>query len=92
MCGLGVCGCVAFATQTLVEVWREAMAAGSARAGVRGAERLLAVDGQVVRAVSAIQTAIPKHELGEEVPLLVRRGAEPAREIGVRHVSDYPET
>jgi len=107
MCGLGVCGCVAFGTQTLVEVWREAMAAESAlpgfglqppkpeselaRAGVRGAERLLAVDGQEVRSVSDIQAAIRKHALGEEVRLLVQRGAEPAREIGVRHVSDYPE-
>ena len=107
MCGLGVCGCVAFGTQTLVEAWREAMAAGSAlpgfglqppkpeselaRAGVRGGDRLLAVDGQEVRSVSDIQAAIRKHALGEEVRLLVERGAEPAREIGVRHVSDYPE-
>jgi len=107
MCGLGVCGCVSFATQTLVETWREAIAAGSAlpgfglqspkpeselaRAGVRGGERLLAVDGHEVRSVADIQAAIRKHALGEEVRLLVQRGAEPAREIGVRHVSDYPE-
>ena len=107
MCGLGACGCVAFATQTLVEVRREAIAAGSAlpgfalqppkpqselaRVGVRGGERLLAVDGQEVRSVSDIQAAIRKHALGEEVRLLVRRGSEPAREIGVRHVSDYPQ-
>jgi hypothetical protein len=107
MCGLGVCGCVAFGTQTLVEVWREAMASESAlpgfglqppkpeselaRAGVRGADRLLAVDGQEVRSVADIQAAIRKHALGEEVRLLVQRGAGPAREIGVRHVSDYPK-
>jgi S1-C subfamily serine protease len=90
-----------------VEVWREAMASESAlpgfglqppkpeselaRAGVRGADRLLAVDGQEVRSVADIQAAIRKHALGEEVRLLVQRGAGPAREIGVRHVSDYPK-
>jgi S1-C subfamily serine protease len=58
---------------------------------VRGADRLLAVDGQEVRSVADIQAAIRKHALGEEVRLLVQRGAGPAREIGVRHVSDYPK-
>ncbi|MBU2600831.1 MAG: PDZ domain-containing protein [Actinobacteria bacterium] len=107
MCGLGVCGCVSFGTQTLVETWREALAAESelpgfalqppkpeselARAGVRGGDRLLAVDGQEVRSVRDIQVAIRKHALGEEVRLLVQRGSQPAGEIGVRHVSDYPE-
>jgi len=42
--------------------------------------------------VADIQVAIRKHALGEEVRLLVRRGSQPAGEIGVRHVSDYPET
>ncbi len=106
MCGLGACGCVAFGTQTLVEAWREAIGAESAlpgfglqpprpeselaRAGVRGGERLLAVDGKEVRSVSDILAAIRKHALGEEVRILVQRGSEPAREISVRHVSDYP--
>jgi S1-C subfamily serine protease len=62
-----------------------------ARAGVRGGDRLLAVDGQEVRFVADIQAGIRKHALGEEVRLLVQRDSEPAREIGVRHVSDYPE-
>ena len=108
MCGLGVCGCVSFGTQTLVETWREALAAESAqpgfplqppkpesevaRAGVRGGDRLLAVDAQEVRSVADIQVAIRKHPLGEEVRLLVQRGSQPAGEIVVRHVSDYPET
>ncbi|MHB0981187.1 MAG: PDZ domain-containing protein [Thermoleophilia bacterium] len=107
MCGLGVCGCVSFGTRFLVETWREALAAESAlpgfalqppkpeselaRAGVRGGDRLLAVDGQEVRSVRDIQVAIRKHVLGEEVRLLVQRGSQPAGEIGVRHVSDYPE-
>jgi hypothetical protein len=108
MCGLGVCGCVSFGTQVLVETWREALAAESelpgfalqppkpeselARAGVRGVDRLLAVDGQEVRSVRGIQAAIRKHALGEEVRLLVQRGSQPAREIVVSHVSDYPPT
>ena len=33
MCGLGVCGCVSFGTQFLVETWREALAAESALPG-----------------------------------------------------------
>ncbi len=108
MCGLGVCGCVSFGTQTLVETWREALRAESAlpgfglqppkpeselaRTGVRGGDRLLAVDGHEVRSVRDIQVAIRKHALGEEVRLLVQRGSQPAGEIIVRHVSDYPET
>ena len=63
-----------------------------ARAGVRGGDRLLAVDGQEVRSVRDIQIAIRKHALGEEVRLLVQRGSQPAGEIVVRHVSDCPET
>ncbi len=108
MCGLGVCGCVSFGTQVPVETWREALAAESeppgfalqppkpeselAQAGVRGGDRLLGVDGHEVRSVRDIQAAIRKHALGEEVRLLVKRGLQPAREIGVRHVGDYPET
>ena len=107
MCGLGVCGCVSFGTQVLIETWREALADESefpgfalqppkpeselARAGVQGGDRLLAVDGQDVRSVRDIQVAIRKHALGEEVRLLVQRGSQPAGEIVIRHVSDYPE-
>lgn len=107
MCGLGACGCVACGTQTLVETWRKALATESplpgfglqppkpdselARAGIRGGDRLLAVDGQEVRSFSEVQAAIRKHALGEEVRLLVRRGSERSSEIRVRHSSDYPE-
>lgn len=107
MCGLGACGCVAVGTRTLVGVWREAIDAESAlpgfglqppkpeselaRAGIRGGERLLAIDGQEVRSVADIQAAIRKHALGDEVRLLIQRGSEPPSEIGVKHVSDYPK-
>jgi hypothetical protein len=106
MCGLGACGCVACGTQTLVETWREALATESpppgfglqppkpdselARAGILGGDRLLAVDGREVHSFTEVQAAIRKHALGEEVRLVVQRRSEPAGEIGVRHVSDYP--
>jgi membrane-associated protease RseP (regulator of RpoE activity) len=105
MCGLGACACVALGTQTLVAAWREveSWSAGFAlqspkpdselaRAGVHGGERLLAIDGQEVRALPDMQAAIRKHALGEEVRFLVQRGSEPPREVAVRHVSDYPKT
>lgn len=108
MCGLGACGCVAVATQTLLTAWRDASAVEAtvpgfglqapkpeselAKAGVRGGERLLAVDGQEVRSVAEIQAAIRKHALGEQVRLLVQRGSDTASELVVRHVSDYPKT
>ncbi len=73
--------------------WRPAKPESElARAGVRGGDRLLAVDAQEVRSVADIQAAIRKHALGEEVRLLVQQGLNPAREIGVRYVSDYLET
>ena len=105
MCGLGACACVALGTQTLVAAWREVESPSPgfalqppkpdselARAGVQGGERLLAIDGQKVRALPEMQAAIRKHALGEEVRFLVQRGSEPPREVAVRHVSDYPKT
>lgn len=105
LCGLGACACVALGTQTLVAAWREVESSlpdfvlqapksdsELARAGVQGGERLVAVDGQEVRALPEMQSAIRKHALGEEVRLLVQRGSEPPREVAVRHVSDYPKT
>jgi S1-C subfamily serine protease len=62
------------------------------RGGVRGGERLLAVDGQEVRVLPEMQAAIRKHALGEEVRLLVQRASDPPRELVCRHVSDYPKT
>lgn len=108
MCGLGACGCVAFGTQTLLGAWREASAAEAAvpgfglqapkpeselaKAGVRGGDTLLAVDGQGVRSIDEIQAAIRKHAVGEQVRLLVQRGSDAASELIVKHVSDYPKT
>jgi len=108
MCSIGACGCVAMGTQTLVTAWREVFTVESAppgfglqppkpesqlaRAGIRGGDRLLAVDGQEVRSVRDVQAAIRQHTLGDEVRLTVQRGSEPAGEFQVTHVSDYPKT
>jgi len=63
-----------------------------ALAGVQRGDRLLEVDDQPVETIADIQTAIRKHQLGEEVRVLVQRGSEAPREIHVRHVSDLPST
>jgi S1-C subfamily serine protease len=63
-----------------------------ARAGIQGGERLLAMDGSEVHSIWDIQGAFRKHMIGEEVRLLVQRESEAAREVVVRHVSDYPST
>ena len=61
-------------------------------AGVQGGERLLEVDDRPVTTIAEIQTAIRKHSLGEEVGVLVQRGAESPRAIRTRHISDLPST
>ena len=106
MCSLGACGCVAVGTEAVNAAWRETAPAGEAapgfpvqpprdgsplaRAGVRGGERILAVDGREVRSFRDVQAAIREHQLGEEVRLLVQRGAAAPREVRAEHVGDYP--
>ena len=108
MCSIGACGCVAYSTDTLNAVWRDAAPAASeppgfvlqpprpgtelARAGVEGGELLLAIDNRQVRGFSEIQAAIRKHALGDEVRLLIQRTSQSPRVLKVRHVSDYPKT
>lgn len=107
MCGVGVCGCVAWGTEVLIEAWRDAIPAASgppgfvllppkpeselARAGVRGGELVLAVDGQQVRGRQEVQDALRKRTLGDEVRLLIQRGSGAPRELIVRHAGDYPK-
>ncbi len=107
MCGLGACGCVALATQTLGAAFRDAVADSApagfalqapkpeselARSGVRAGDVLLAVDGQEVRSIPDIQAAIRRHAVGDELHLMVRRASDSPRELTVRHMSDYPRT
>jgi PDZ domain len=105
MCGLGACGCVSWGTESLVNAWRDAIPAASgppgfvllppkpeselARAGVRGGEFVLAVDGHQVCGRQEVQDALRKHTLGDEVRLLIQRGSEAPRELIVRHAGDY---
>jgi len=107
MCGVGVCGCVAWGTEVLTEAWRDAIHSASgppgfvlqppkpesalARAGVQGGELILAVDGQQVRGRQEVQDALRKRTLGDEVRLLIQRGSEAPREFIVRHAGDYPK-
>ena len=108
MCGAGACGCVAVGTAIVMTAWQEATVPAPAlpgfslqpprpeselaRAGIQGGERLLAMDGNEVHSIWDIQGAFRKHVIGEEVRLLVQRESDAAREVVVRHVSDYPPT
>ena len=107
MCSIGACGCVALGTESLIDAWRDAAPTESeppgfvllppkqgtelARAGVRGGELVLAVDGQQVRGRQEVQDALRKHALGDEVRLLIQRSSESPRELIVRHAGDYPK-
>jgi hypothetical protein len=106
MCSIGACGCMAAAHAWVDEAWhdtRPQMAdepgfpltlprQGSqlAERGVRAGDRLLEVDGAPISTFLDVQRAIRKHQIGEELAFRVVRGSEPAHEIRVRHVSDYP--
>jgi len=107
MCGVGVCGCVAMGTETLIDAWRDVAPTESeppgfllqppkpeselARAGVQGGELVLAVDRQQVRSRAEVQAALRKRTLGDEVRLLIQRSSESPRELTVRHFGDYPK-
>ncbi len=107
MCGLGACGCVSICTETLIDAWRDAAPTESeppgfvllppkpeselARAGVQGGELVLAVDGQQVRGRQAVQDALRRRTLGDEVRFLIQRSSESPRELIVRHAGDYPK-
>ena len=105
MCGIGACGCVALGTAAATQAWPDTAPApteetgfplqrpraGSqlALAGVERGDRLLEIDGERVRTIPEIQTALRKHAIGEQVRLLVQSGSAAPRELAVDHVSDY---
>jgi len=60
-------------------------------AGVESGDMLLAVDDHQATSVADIQAAIRKHSIGDKVQLLIKRNAEPPREILVPHTSDNPK-
>jgi hypothetical protein len=111
MCGLGACGCTEAGRGWISEAWQAAQPEVDERPGlrvtrprqgsqladhgVRGGDRLVAIDGEGLMTsgmglVLDIQTAIRKHPIGDELLLAIARDAEPDRELRVRHVSDYP--
>ncbi len=106
MCSIGACGCVAFATATLLETRPRPVSVAETTAGfllqpprtgsqlaqadVQGGDRLVAIDGAPVNRIPEIQAAIRKHQLGEEVRLTIVHDMEGSREVIVRHVGDYP--
>lgn len=59
-----------------------------AEAGIRQGDRILSVDDQEVSTNDDLQTALRRHQIGEEVRLRVERRAGEIVEIVARHVSD----
>lgn len=59
-----------------------------AEAGVHQGDRILSVDGQEVSTNGELQSAIRKHQIGEELTLRIERRAGEATEVLARHVSD----
>jgi hypothetical protein len=111
MCSLGACGCTEAGRGWISEAWqagqpevdeRPGLAVTAPRHGsqlaehgVRGGDRLIAIDGKPLTtsgmsAVIDIQAAIRKHPIGDELLLAIARGGEQDRELRVRHVNDYP--
>ena len=105
MCSIGACGCMAAGRHWINTAWRESEPeingqpgflltaprrdSQLAQSGVRAGDRLLEIDGQVIKTFMDVQAAIRKHEIGGEVVFQIARGLEPPRDIRVRHVSDY---
>lgn len=108
MCSIGACGCVAYGSETLVEAWRDAVPTKPkslrlvlqppkpetelARAGARGGDLVLAIDGEQLFGREEVQAALRKHTLGDKVRILIQSGSEPPRELIVRHAGDYPKS
>jgi membrane-associated protease RseP (regulator of RpoE activity) len=97
-CGSGICLCAAASRITLSRAWIDdgpiAVDAGvyvqlprkgstAANAGLRKGDVVVGVDGQDVKAISDLQTAISRHQSGEPVQLKVRRGTDELKDITI---------
>jgi PDZ domain-containing protein len=105
MCGLGVCGCIwaslhnidlavggaGVAPDDRGVPLRSPPRPGSelAAAGVRQWDHVESVDGDPVRTIPELQTALRRHRIGEDVRLGVTHDGE-RRELVVKHASDFP--
>jgi hypothetical protein len=104
MCSLGACGCVAAGQAWLHQAGQESEVAKVkgfalqpprpssqlAEAGIKGGDRLLAIDGQAVKSVADIQSEIRKHKIGDAMEMRLARGSK-RLQVVVKHVGDYPE-
>jgi hypothetical protein len=103
-CGVGACGCTRNSIDTIREHWgRPGLDPGEglelrvpprpgsqlAEAGLVRGDRIVSVDGQLVRTNAEIQRALRGHPIGESMPMEVVRAGE-SREISVARVSDVP--
>jgi hypothetical protein len=104
-CSIGACLCVRNSIATVADAWgwlglpmadgvelRSPPRPGSqlAAAGIHERDRLLAVDGALVRSNAELQAALRTHPLGETARLSVQRSTGELVEVPVRHVSDFP--
>jgi hypothetical protein len=101
-CGIGACGCTRNSIDTIREHWgRPGLDPGEglelrvpprpgsqlAEAGLVRGDRIVSVDGQLVRTNAEIQRALRGHPIGESMPMeVVRAGG--SQEISVARVSD----
>jgi hypothetical protein len=104
-CSIGACGCVRNSIATIADAWGwpglptsdgvELLSPprpGSqlAAASIHERDRVLAVDGALVRSNAELQAALRTHPLGETARLSVQRSTGELVEVPVRHVSDFP--
>lgn len=104
-CSIGACLCVRNSIATVADAWgwpglpmgdgvelRSPPRPGSqlAAAGIHERDRVLSVDGAVVRSNAELQAALRKHPLGETAQLSVQRSTGELVEVPIRHVGDFP--
>jgi hypothetical protein len=104
-CSIGACLCVRNSIARVADAWgwpgllmgegvelRSPPRPGSqlAAAGIHERDRVLSVDGALVRSNAELQAALRAHSLGETAQLAVQRSTGELLEIPVRHVGDFP--
>ena len=97
-CSAGICLCAAASRVTLSHAWIDdgpiavnegvyvqlpRKGSAAANAGLRKGDVVVGVDGQDVKAISDLQTAVREHQSGESVQLKVRRGTDEIKDITV---------
>ena len=97
-CSSGICLCAAASRVTLSRAWIDdgpiavdegvyvqlpRKGSAAANAGLRKGDVVVGVDGQDVKAISGLQTAVREHQSGEPVQLKVRRGMDELKDITI---------